>query len=117
MVSGHDGNAVSGGLNDVINYLNELFTVGAFKSVVISDPYSTMIADVNGVVTTETNVAKGNAIETGNNEYGATTQGYNVAGYKTPETIDKAGEYFTFDIRNEGIIGFGLVPSLSLIHI
>ena len=30
--------AVSGGLNDVVNTLNELFTVGAFESVVISDP-------------------------------------------------------------------------------
>ena len=44
-----DGVAISGGLNDVINYLNELFTVGAFEQVVISDPYSTMVADVSGV--------------------------------------------------------------------
>ena len=106
-----EGNAISGGLNDVINYLNELFTVGAFQSVVISDPYSTMIADVNGVVTTETTAAQGTAIETGTDEYGATTAGYNVAGYKTPETINQAGEYFTFNIRNEGTIGFGLIPS------
>ena len=46
-----NGESVSGGLNDVINTLNELYTVGAFQSVVISDPYSTMIADVDGVVT------------------------------------------------------------------
>ena len=111
LVTGHDGNAVSGGLNDVINYLNELFTVGAFTSVVISDPYSTMIADVNGVVTTEVEVAKGTAIEIGTDEYGATTTGYNYAGYVTPEQINQAGEYFTFNIRNEGMIGFGLVPS------
>jgi hypothetical protein len=103
--------SVAGGLNDVINTLNELFTVGAFQSVVISDPYSTMIADVAGVVTTETGGAQGTAIETGTDEYGATTQSYNGGGYKTPETINQAGEYFTFDIRNEGIIGFGLVPS------
>ena len=106
-----DGDSVSGGLNDVINTLNELFTVGAFESVVISDPYSTMIADVNGVTTTELTAAQGTAIETGTDEYGATTSGYNAGGYKTPETINQAGEYFTFDIRNEGIIGFGLVPS------
>jgi hypothetical protein len=105
------GDSVAGGLNDVINTLNELFTVGAFQSVVISDPYSTMIADVNGVVTTETGAAKGTAIETGTDEYGATTSGYNAGGYKTPETINQAGEYFTFDIRNEGVIGFGLIPS------
>ena len=113
LVTGHDGLSVSGGLSDVINYLNELFTVGAFTSVVISDPYSTMIADVDGVTTTETGVTYGNAIETGADEYGALTQGYNVAGYKTPETINQAGEYFTFNIRNEAIIGFGLVPSQS----
>ena len=106
-----DGISAVGGLNDVINVLNELFTVGAFQSVVISDPYSTMIADVNGVVTTELTAAQGTAIEIGTDEYGATTGGYNVAGYKTPETINQAGEYFTFNIRNEGIIGFGLIPS------
>ena len=106
-----NGNSVSGGLNDVINTLNELFTVGAFESVVISDPYSTMIADVDGVTTTEVGAAQGTAIETGTDEYGATTSGYNAGGYKSPETINQAGEYFTFDIRNEGIIGFGLIPS------
>ena len=106
-----DGVAVSGGLNDVINYLNELFTVGAFQSVVISDPYATMIADVNGVATTETDVTRGTAIETQPDEYGATVSGYNKGGYVTPEVINQAGEYFTFDIRNEGIIGFGLVVS------
>jgi len=106
-----DGESISGGLNDVINTLNELFTVGAFQSVVISDPYSTMIADVDGVVTTEAGGAQGTAIETGTDEYGATTSGYNAGGYKTPETINQAGEYFTFDIRNEGTIGFGLIPS------
>jgi hypothetical protein len=106
-----DGSSVAGGLNDVINTLNELFTVGAFQSVVISDPYSTMIADVGGAVTNEVGSAKGTAIETGTDEYGATTSGYNAGGYKTPETINQAGEYFTFDIRNEGTIGFGLIPS------
>jgi hypothetical protein len=106
-----NGTDAVGGLNDVINTLNELFTVGAFQSVVISDPYSTMIADVDGVVTTEAGGAQGTAIETGTDEYGATTSGYNSGGYKTPETINQSGEYFTFDIRNEGTIGFGLIPS------
>ena len=46
-----NGNPVAGGLNDVINTLNELFTVGAFEAVVIADPYSTMVADVSGVDT------------------------------------------------------------------
>ena len=33
-----NGSAVAGGLNDVVNTPNELFTVGAFESVVIADP-------------------------------------------------------------------------------
>ena len=106
-----DGVDAVGGLNDVINVLNELFTVGAFESVVISDPYATMVADTTGVVTTEVDVIRGTAIETQPDEYGATVSGYNKGGYVTPEVINQAGEYFTFDIRNEGIMGFGLVVS------
>ena len=104
-----NGNAIPGGLNDVINYLNELFTVGAFESVVISDPYSTMVADVDGV---ETSVSyAGYGIDpVGNDIYGSTNSN-SQNGLKTTETIDQAGEYFTFDIRVEGTIGFGLIHS------
>ena len=102
-----EGNAVSGGLNDVINYLNELFTVGAFESVVISDPYSTMIADVDGVDTNVSYVGYG-LDPVGNDIYGSTNSN-SQNGLLTTETIDQAGEYFTFDIRVEGTIGFGLV--------
>ena len=105
-----DGNSISGGLNDVINYLNELFTVGAFESVVISDPYSTMVADVDGVdIVSPTYV--GNAIDpVGVDVFGSSASGA-LNGYLSTETIDQAGEYFTFDIRVEGTIGFGLVHS------
>ena len=104
-----NGKSVSGGLNDVINTLNELFTVGAFQAVVIADPYSTMVADVNGVDTTTSYI--GNGIDpTGNDVYGSTSSN-SQNGYKTTDTIDQAGEYFTFDIRVEGTIGFGLVHS------
>ena len=102
-----EGNAISGGLNDVINYLNELFTVGAFESVVISDPYSTMVADVNGEDTSVSYVGYG-LDPVGDDIYGSTTTN-SQNGLLTTETIDQAGEYFTFDIRNEGTIGFGLV--------
>ena len=99
-----NGNSVSGGLNDVINTLNELFTVGAFQAVVIADPYSTMVADVNGVDTTTSYI--GNGIDpVGNDVYGSTSSN-SQNGYKTTDTIDQAGEYFTFDIRVEGTIGF-----------
>jgi len=103
-----EGNAISGGLNDVINYLNELFTVGAFESVVISDPYSTMVADVNGVdIVSPTYI--GNGIDpVGADVFGSSAAGA-LNGYLSAETIDQAGEYFTFDIRVEGTIGFGLV--------
>ena len=105
-----DGNAISGGLNDVINYLNELFTVGAFESIVIADPYSTMVADVSGVdIVNPTYV--GNGIDpVGADIFGASSSGA-LNGYLSTETIDQAGEYFTFDIRVEGTIGFGLVHS------
>ena len=99
---------VSGGLNDVINTLNELFTVGAFECVIIRDPHSTIVADVGGVDTTGGLV--GNAIDPSGADIGAGVQAhYNKAGYKSTETIDQAGEYFTFNMRNEGIFGACLV--------
>ena len=103
-----NGNAVSGGLNDVINYLNELFTVGAFESIVISDPYSTMIADVNGTASTFSLVGSTAVDPIGDDIFGNTGSG-NYAGLLSDATIDQAGEYYTFDIRGEGTIGFGLV--------
>ena len=103
-----NGNAVAGGLNDVVNTLNELFTVGAFESVVIADPYSTMIADVAGTVAGYTLVGSGATDPAGDDIFTNTGTG-NYAGLKSTETIDQAGEYFTFDIRGEGQIGFGLV--------
>ena len=110
-VCGNDGSIVPGGLNDVINYLNELFTVGAFESVVISDPYSTMVADVDGVDTSVSYVGYG-IDPIGNDVYGSTSSN-SQNGLKTVETINQAGEYFTFDIRVEGTIGFGLIHSQS----
>ena len=103
-----NGTAVAGGLNDVVNTLNELFTVGAFEAVVIADPYSTMIADVAGV---DANGAlAGNAVNPSNSDIAAgSANHYNKAGWLSSDTIDQAGEYFSFDIRVEGIIGMGLV--------
>ena len=110
LVLGHDGNAVSGGLNDVINYLNELFTVGAFESIVISDPYSTMIADVSGVDAGYTLEGADAVDPIGDDIFTYDGVGYaNYAGLKSTATIDQKGEYYTFDIRGEGTIGFGLV--------
>jgi hypothetical protein len=105
-----DGVAISGGLNDVINYLNELFTVGAFEQVVISDPYSTMVADVSGVDAGYTLEGADAVDPIGDDIFTYDGAGYaNYAGLKSTATIDQAGEYYTFDIRGEGTIGFGLV--------
>ena len=103
-----NGVAVAGGLNDVCNALNELFTVGAFESVVISDPYSTMIADVGGAVAGYTLEGSG-AIDPAGSDIFTNTGTGNYAGLKSTATIDQSGEYFTFSIRGEGQIGFGLV--------
>jgi len=103
-----DGVAAVGGLNDVVNVLNELFTVGPFEAVVIADPYSTMIADVAGVEAAGSLV--GNAVNPSNSDVAAGSAAhYNQSGWMSTDTIDQAGEYFTFDIRVEGIIGMGLV--------
>lgn len=103
-----NGVAAAGGLNDVVNQLNELFTVGPFEAVVISDPHSTMVADVDGTTTTYTLEGTHAVDPVGNSIFGA-TQNTNYAGLKTVDTIDQAGEYFTFDIRGEGQLGFGLI--------
>ncbi len=103
-----DNSVIAGGLNDINNTLNELFTVGAFEAVVIADPHSTLVADVGGVDTTGGLV--GDAINPSGDDIGAATSAhYNKAGYKSTEIIDQAGEYFTFNMRNEGIFGACLV--------
>ena len=105
-----NGIAVSGGLNDVINVLNELFIVGPFTSVVITDPYSTIVADVDGVDSGYTLVGS-TAIDPVGGDIFTNSASGNYAGLKSTATINQAGEYFTFDIRGEGQIGFGLVHS------
>ena len=95
-------------IRDSVSTLNELFTVGAFESVVISDPYSTMVADVAGVDAGYTLVGSTAVDPVGSDIFTNSTTG-NYAGLKSTEYIDAAGEYFTFDIRGEGQIGFGLV--------
>ena len=103
-----DGNFISGGLNDVVNYLNELFTVGAFEAIVITDPEATTIADVGGTLAGYTLEGSTSIDPVGDDIFTNSGSG-NYAGLKSTATIDQAGEYFTFDIRNEGQIGFGLI--------
>jgi hypothetical protein len=105
-----NGAVVSGGISDIVNTLNELFTVGAFTSVVITDPFSTMIADVDGVDATMSIEGTYGIDPIGDDVFAASASGA-LNGYKSSETINQPGEYFTFDIRNEAIIGFGLIIS------
>lgn len=105
-----NGVAVSGGLHDVVNVLNEFFTVGPFEEVVISDPFSTMVADVDGVDADYT-LEGSTAVDPSGDDIFSNSSTGNYAGLKSTATINQAGEYFTFDIRGEGQIGFGLVHS------
>ncbi len=101
------GVPVTGGLSDVVNKLNELFTVGAFECVIIGDPYATMVADVGGV---DAAVVATNTIDpSGPDVHAAASATTNGVGIRTTETIDQAGEYFTFDMRSKGIMTFGLI--------
>ena len=109
-----NGQTVAGGLNDIVNALNELFTVGAFTSVVISDPFSTMVADVDGVdIVNPTYV--GNSINPVGDAVFASTVNGSLNGYKSAETINQAGEYFTFDIRVEGTAWIRSYPLSSVL--
>ena len=103
-----NGAAVAGGLNDVVNVLNELFTVGPFEAVVITDPDAVIIADVAGVDAGYTLVGS-TAVDPAGDDIATNSTSGNYAGVLSTATIDQAGEYFTFDIRGEGQIGFGLV--------
>ena len=104
-----NGSFISGGPNDVVNALNELFTVGAFESVVVSDPYATMVADVGGVLANGSAVGD-NAIDpVGDDILASSAAHYNKCGWLSSDTINQAGEYYTFDIRVTDSMGFGLV--------
>ena len=106
-----NGSVISGGLNDIVNTLNELFTVGPFEAVVIADPFSTMVADVGGVDAGYTQEGA-NYIDPIGDDLGTNSASTNSqAGIKSVQTIDQAGEYFTFDIRGKSTYGFGLIHS------
>ena len=78
-----------GGPQDVVNAMNELFTVGAFTQVVISPArHSTMIADVSDTVTTTTLINNG-FDPVGDDVYATSQNNANTNGFKTTESIDK----------------------------
>jgi hypothetical protein len=104
-----NGSIVAGGVQTVANTLNELFTVGAFEAVVITDPFATHVADVGGAVDSGSAVGS-NAIDPiGDDILGSSSSHYNKCGWLSDESLDQAGEYFTFDIRVTDSMGFGFV--------
>lgn len=103
-----NGAAVSGGLQDVVNTLNELFTVGPFEAVVISDPYATRVADQTGSPAGYT-LEGVDVVDPVGDDLATSTKNSHKAGIKSIATISEAGEFYTFQIRGEGQIGFGLV--------
>ena len=108
-VCGQDGVMIPGGITDVVNYLNELFTVGAFEQIVITDPEATTIADVGGLVDLGTTPGANSIDPLGDDILGTAATHNNAAGYLSDNIIDQAGEYFTFDIAGKATYGFGLV--------
>jgi len=104
-----NGSFISGGPNDVVNALNELFTVGAFESVVVNDPYATLLADVQGTETTWNRLGDMSEDPDGADLVGATGNNTNRAGVRTVDTINQPGEYFTFDLRRKCTYGMGLI--------
>lgn len=116
-----EGAPVGGGLNDVVNTLNELFTAGPFAAVVVSDPYATLIPNLTGDATTGTLI--GNAIDPSGPNIAARGPGasprYNDSGWLSDDTIDRGGEYFTLNMimpNNPDAVyffGMGLVNTLS----
>jgi len=109
-----NGTVVAGGLADIVNVLNELFTVGSIGSVVINDPFTTRIANVTGESSAFTLVGATAATPSGSEileNSSALTDAFYTAGLKATETISNSGEYYTFDIITTGSIGFGLIHS------
>ena len=103
-----NGVAAVGGLNDVVNALNELFTVGPFEAVVISDPYATRVADQAGVPAGYT-LEGIDVVDPAGDDLATSTKNSHRAGIKSTATINQPGEFYTFQIRGEGQIGFGLI--------
>ncbi len=106
---GNDGNIIAGGITDVINYLNELFTVGPFEQVVIQDPDAIYVADVGGQ--DDNGEFKGvDAVDPiGDDLWQSMDTNQNDVGYLSNGVINQKGEYFTFDIRGKATYMFGLV--------
>ena len=93
----------------MVNALNELFTVGAFESVVVADPHATLIADVGGASSAWLRVGSNSIDPDGADVGGRDGGGINSGGVRSTVLIDQPGEYFSFDLRRKDTYGLGLI--------
>lgn len=103
------GNAVANDLNTVVNQLNQLFSR---LPEGLTGEASTPVVDIVGVDTTINKTSYvidpiGDAIAAGSGSH------YHRQNLYTTETLNDAGEYYTFSIKGEGIIGMGLYDADS----
>lgn len=109
----------SGTINDVINVLNELFSVGAYEQVVTNNPYPTSTVDVTGIndafnfINGATDVGDGTVTGAGGGNYSPSTTLYNEDGVLSGAFINKQDEYFSFEIKGQGTIGLGFVNTVN----
>lgn len=104
-----DGVAQTGNLNDAVNALNAYFTETEGAT---PDPITDPVVNEDGVAVT---VSTGSRTidPVGDDEYAGNSSGYNHGFVFANQGIDQGGEYYTFQIRREGIIGMGFHKSGS----
>ena len=104
-----NGVAQTGTLSDVVNALNAFFTeTEGTVPTIITTPI------VNDEGTTVTTTTGNDTIDpTGEDEFAGNSTGYNNGYVFANQAIDQSGEYYTFKIRKEGIIGMGFHKSGS----
>lgn len=99
-----NGSLVAGSDNDVVNALNAKFTEA---SDVIPGGTNSSLASPSGTLITP-NSSSYIFDPVGDADYASNSTGANHGAIWSTETIDEIGEYFTMDIQNKGIIGFGI---------
>ncbi len=97
------GSLVPQNISSAVNTLNALFTVSALGG---GSGFSPVYPTLDGVAITP--VANGGQDPIGDNIYGGTSSSQHGARYRSTETINDPGEYFTFRMANHGQFIFGL---------
>ena len=98
-----DGVVQSGSTANVVNALNAYFTETEGSA---PDPITTPVVNEDGE-TVEVTTGDRTIDPVGDDEYAGNSNGYNHGYVYANQGIDQGGEYYTFQIRREGIIGMG----------